>query len=809
VTGITPGGATTVRDSVRVGTEPTHEKVSAPAEAQVGGGAVELAPVPEPPRDADVRELRLALVCYGGVSLAIYMHGVAKELQKLVAASAAYATDQTECPWEGPRTERAYWQALKRRERNDPQNVRTRVVIDIIAGTSAGGINGIALAKALAHDLPQEPLRSIWLERSDVRRVMTPAAARVLPFLPLKLGTWMVWSALKRRASPPLDGDLMFKWILEALGSMDAQRHDGRTLMPPMHTLELFVTVTDLHGYSRRVPIYDPKRVSDLRHRHALVFSYGPKGDHLDGDHNPELAFAARATSSFPGAFAPITLSNIEKNVPGWAGGESFRREAWSIYALSNAQVERAYFVDGGVLDNFPFRHAIDAIRTRPAALEVDRRLVYIEPHPEGQTEPPSDGPPTLGSTVWAGLSRIPRREPVLDDLLAVRELNDRVERVRDIVRAMLDKMPRPELLNGTPESYASANAGANEAAAQNAGLAYATYLQLKLHSVVERFAALVCEICGFPLDSNQAFFVRDSLVAWARTREILMPTVEPTDPQLGFLRDLDLDYAERRIRFVIKYISGLYHGDGKRPPRGELNAAKQRLYEHIAQLADAAIAGGAGERGDSVRRLFDPERLRSYLDGEDSPEEAIDAFVGEFGGAIDEIQSDLRGALTQRLADFGESVYATLLDITESWDDEVSREVLARYIGFPLWDALIFPLQAVADLGELNPIEVVRFSPEDVKLLRVPGQKGERPTAQEKLKGVAAGHFAAFFSREKRENDYLWGRLDAAERIVGLLVGDAPEVSRQAFTAILDEEESDLTKVRPLLEDLRRQVEA
>lgn len=781
--------------------------MSTPAAARVGGGAVELAPVPEPPRDADIRELRLALVCYGGVSLAIYMHGVAKELQKLVAASAAYAKDQTNCPWEGHRTERVYWQALKQREQEDPQRVRTRVVIDIIAGTSAGGINGIALAKALAHDLPQDALRSVWLERSDVRRVMTPAAARRVPFLPLKLGTWIAWSALKRRATPPLDGDLMFKWILEALGSMDAQGESGGTLMPEMHTLELFVTVTDLHGYSRRVPIYDPKRVSDLRHRHALVFSYGPKGDHLDSDHNPELAFAARATSSFPGAFAPISLASIEKNVPGWEGGERFRRESWSIYALSNAQVERAYFVDGGVLDNFPFRHAIDAIRTRPAALEVDRRLVYIEPHPEGQVQPPTAKPPTMRSTVWAGLSRIPRSEPVLDDLLAVRELNDRVERVREIVRAILDEVPRPELLHGTPAAYETANAAAHEAAGENAGLAYATYLQLKLHSVVERFAALICEIRGFPLDSNQAFFVRDALIEWARRREILIPAVEPTDLQRAFLRDLDLDYAERRIRFVIKYVSGLYRGDGERPPRGELNVAKKRLYEHVAQLAEAAIAGGAGELGESVRALFDPERLRTYLDGEDSPDEAVNAFVEEFGGAIDEIQSGLRGALTRRLSGFGESVYATLLDITEGWDEEVRREVLARYIGFPLWDVLVFPLQAVADLGELNPIEVVRFSPEDVRLLRVPGQKGERPTAREKLKGVAAGHFAAFFSREKRENDYLWGRLDAAERIMGLLLGEAPGLCREAFAAILDEEEPQLTEVGPLLENLRRQV--
>ena len=35
------------------------------------------------------KELRLAIVCYGGVSLAVYMHGVTKELWKLLRASEA------------------------------------------------------------------------------------------------------------------------------------------------------------------------------------------------------------------------------------------------------------------------------------------------------------------------------------------------------------------------------------------------------------------------------------------------------------------------------------------------------------------------------------------------------------------------------------------------------------------------------------------------------------------------------------------------------------------------------------------------
>ena len=37
-----------------------------------------------------VREVRIALVCYGGVSLAIYMHGVTRELHRLVVASSRF-----------------------------------------------------------------------------------------------------------------------------------------------------------------------------------------------------------------------------------------------------------------------------------------------------------------------------------------------------------------------------------------------------------------------------------------------------------------------------------------------------------------------------------------------------------------------------------------------------------------------------------------------------------------------------------------------------------------------------------------------
>jgi uncharacterized protein DUF3376 len=74
-----------------------------------------------------------------------------------------------------------------------------------------------------------------------------------------------------------------------------------------------------------------------------------------------------------------------------------------------------------------------------------------------------------------------------------------------------------------------------------------------------------------------------------------------------------------------------------------------------------------------------------------------------------------------------------------------------------------------------------------------------------EKLKGTGLAHFAPFFNREFRENDYLWGRLDAAERLVGLLLDDPgnpgipadPDECRKVFRSILAEERGTLTTIQ------------
>ncbi len=68
--------------------------------------------VPALPLDDDVKDLRLALVCYWGVSLAVYMHGVTKEIHKLVVASKAFEASPDVNPFAEDRVEHVYFDAL-------------------------------------------------------------------------------------------------------------------------------------------------------------------------------------------------------------------------------------------------------------------------------------------------------------------------------------------------------------------------------------------------------------------------------------------------------------------------------------------------------------------------------------------------------------------------------------------------------------------------------------------------------------------------------------------------------------------------
>ena len=90
------------------------------------------------------KELRIALVCFGGISLAVYMHGISKEILKLVRAS----------------------RALHAIVPRPPLLLATASTIDI---------NVDALAEAGISELLRRPLASTELAAALARCLRTPA----------------------------------------------------------------------------------------------------------------------------------------------------------------------------------------------------------------------------------------------------------------------------------------------------------------------------------------------------------------------------------------------------------------------------------------------------------------------------------------------------------------------------------------------------------------------------------------------------------------------------------------------------------
>ena len=764
------------------------------------------------------KELRFALICYGGISLAVYMHGITKEIWRLAAASRAFHEGR---PQQG--SGRVYGELLT--ALGERGGVRLRVMADIVAGASAGGINGIFLARAIATGQSLDPLTDLWLKDADVDYLLDPDArplSAATKFWAVPIAGW----AMKRRGNvidrtvgegaqeevraklsrfvrarwfePPFGGETFSNLLLDAFDAMDSGPV-GPSLVPVGQPVDLFVSVTDFAGHSTPLSLNSPSRVTEQEHRLVIHFRQDPKAP--EGlDDVPALTAAARATASFPGAFPPFTLRELDRVLDkrgiAWPGRDAFIRA--QLPAGGEADPADRVLIDGSVLANAPFRPAIAALKQRPARREIDRRFVYIDPKPDYRSisfGKPGDAAageekklPGFLSTILGALSEIPREQPIRDNVEAIEGMSRRIRRMQYIVDAMkVEVEEQVAALFGTtffldtptPARLQKWRAKAQDQASARAGFAYAPYGHLKLSAVVEELVGTVDRLAppgGDIHQRNRRNALWDEVRARGLDRLSGRRGLGASDDAVVFFRTHDLGFRIRRLRFLARELDRVV--EAKREARDPAcDAMRDAIYAALGQYLE--------REGDD------------WLAEIDVPADAgAGAWIDAIGARRDLIGAD---------AEADNLVAEGLAQLPR--DDR--RKMLLAYLGYPFYDIATLPLLQGEGFDEFDPIKVDRISPSDATAIRTGG-------AGAMLKGIEFNSFGAFFSRAYRENDYLWGRLHGADRLVDIVASsvagalsaeELAAIKRRAFHAILDEEESRLPQVKALIDELRVEI--
>jgi patatin-related protein len=811
------------------------------------------------------KELRLAIVFFGGVSLAVYQHGINREILNLVRASKLYHRNRLDSdsaassfssryPDESEQsTGDVYFQFLE----SVGHQLSLRVIVDVISGASAGAMNGIALGRALAHDLSLAPLTDMWLADADMLQLLAPEAKAKL------WSKWMFWpfitpmlTRLKREGliigqidaemrervsvflrsrwfKPPLDGRRLATLILDGLTSMERPTPSGGSLLPPGTRLELLVTATDFRGLDRSIFIHDPPVVTEREHRRPLRFQFrhdnaGHQQSDFDLDSVPSLAFAARASASYPGAFPPAQLREMDdllaaRHTP-WPTRSRFVKQNFNGYRDQRKNPEDAVLVDGSVLDNKPITATLEAIRAQSAFREVDRRLVYIDPHSQLDKPATSSSVPGFFTTLRGALSDLPRTDPTYKELADVSRYNKQVRRLKQAIF-----YARPQVAKLIDQSTAGQFSGSftvedlrhwrlsSTNLLAGTPIVYDSYMRTLVLESLDFVVALVNGVCGFSRDSTSARRVQEAVELWAAKHTILLTesyrvtedAFKNTDmpPFAKMVIDFGLVCKKRRLNFVLHEINDLYDKSLSQacclPDSDNLDLLKIQIHKLIDEMSIYDDTGFLSEHAVAkCRNLFADEdfsrmEIDQFVDSRDS---AISSLVRRLG-----IECDLA-----RSNDDADAVLSSSL--LQNLEPRCRIAILTGYLGYFYWDVILHPVVSALAL-ETGPIEEVlvdRISPDDAVSLGVKGRV--------LLGGTFAG-FGGFLSRATRENDYLWGRLHAVDRLFDILASTLPTSTRTTidfyalkkagFERVIQEEADRLLLIPELVAQIRVAIAA
>ncbi|KUL38858.1 hypothetical protein ADL22_16520 [Streptomyces sp. NRRL F-4489] len=227
-------------------------------------------------------------------------------------------------------------------------------MIDIVSGTSAGGINGLILATAMPRGARLPALSDLWTHAASLNRLLNPPSEKSV-----------------------LNGDTFTAEVDKAVRGMR-----GSPGSSP-HPVTLFVTATALDGrnqtyrdgFDTEFQIRDHRRLYRFQQEDVHVTyetddlrNWGFKKrpvSHFTNDDLPALIQAARATAGFPVAFQPVSeYPMLDRRV----------------MPDPDLDFPASCVMDGGVLNNAPFGPVLAEITRRKLDGPMKRVVVYVVP---------------------------------------------------------------------------------------------------------------------------------------------------------------------------------------------------------------------------------------------------------------------------------------------------------------------------------------------------------------------------------------------------------------------------------------------
>jgi patatin-related protein len=777
-----------------------------------------------------LREMQLGLVVYGGVSLAIYTHGICQEFYNAVRG-------------------RGIYKLIKALTDAD-------LVVDVISGSSAGGINGILLAYAIANSNDREIVNfsefaKIWRNSGEAIKLLKKPNLFKFP-----LGA----SAHRDNGNgAAATAAAMCANLVHRQGLLAALVRGVEHKLPRSATewfsatkeLDLAIAGTDYLGRGERLAVCVSNRTTEehqpnpgvkdhraifrLKHRQGRKEPFNPHYQDSTLPRTPNDTYQALIKLCQITAGIPVISPLVEIDLQDRKNLVDRQLVTWGKLAksytvdLSTDRSDKLYFLDGGLLDTAPLTCLMRESSYRLPNRSSQRKLFYVDPNPEHF----NDGVASIAGTDGKKKSRleyifqtvsssIPIQQSISNDLRTINEHNHKVRRYQTLIdlaevavdsQQLLESSDRTQsqiYLRGRLFDFRDRNLPLliqADLGSQNSQ--YSVILDKidrilaskftnsqdrnHYHKLLDRFESQVIDI-DVEYSIRQHFYLVDKIAEILTTNlqidirkqlEYLSRQLSCNIKLLEVVRaSLELLLRDRAVNNYFHYLINQESNDRR---------LRALVYELIFRLHRFLLDGSrfsefrsndlAGVKLEAIPAQFweNLPKLASF-GGQDRwlSQTKISSIFAQFKQRIAELQqsTDLHRLIwTDRQLEYdhesNQSFPSILTQINlaatvtiERSDNEYTDQLLKQWNTFEVIDRELYPFEYLTSLNTKEIINPICISPDTAQL-----GIGTGKNTEQKLGGNKLYNIGGFFKKSWRLNDLLWGRLDGLNRILESIV--------------------------------------